>query len=144
MGQVTGLVVLDTSVLVEPIIIADTNLRAAVSAVSYAELEFGASLPTLDPVERASRQQRLNQLRAKFGPGLPFDDAAATSYGLITRFVLEAGRQVRGRVPDLMIAAIAHAHGAALMTLDLADLVPLEPLVRIVAPQFPRSGQVPA
>ena len=140
MGGVSQRVVLDTSVLVGGMDLGRDGWEAAVTAVTYAELEYGVSIPALEPAERAIRQQRLNQIRTLFGPGLPFDDSAASSYGLITRFVLESGRQVRGCVPDLMIAAIAHAHGAALATNDKADLVPLEPLVRIITPTIPATA----
>jgi len=124
--------VLDTSMLIGQPVQVEAGMVAAVTAISFAELEYGAALPSLSPTERAIRQQRLARLRAKFGPGLPFDDAAASSYGLTTRFVLESGRQIKGRVLDLMIVAIAHAHGATLLTRDRADLAPLDPLVRIV------------
>ncbi|MCL2803667.1 MAG: PIN domain-containing protein [Micrococcales bacterium] len=126
--------ILDTNVLIDGRFGLGPGFELAVTAVSYAELEFGANLPTISPEQRAMRLQSLNRLRARFGAGLPFDDAAAASYGLITRLVLESGRQVRGRAHDLMIAAIAHVNGAALITADLDDFGSLDPLVRIIRP----------
>ncbi|MCL1898160.1 MAG: VapC toxin family PIN domain ribonuclease [Micrococcales bacterium] len=126
--------ILDTSALIDWQYWLRDDDDLSASSVSYAELEFGVSIPSLNPMERAFRQQRLRQLREHFGPGLPFDDAAAASYGMITQFVLESGRQVRGRTADLMIAAIAHANHVALITNDVHDLGSLEPLVQIIHP----------
>ena len=48
------------------------------------------------------------------------------------RGLVEAGRQPRARVTDLLIAATVHAHGAALYTRNADDLASLEDLLPIV------------
>ena len=50
---------------------------------------------------------------------LPFDDAAATEYAEI-RFRLETSGEVIGP-NDLLIAAIARAHGLTLVTHNIAE-----------------------
>ncbi|GGM55805.1 hypothetical protein GCM10011608_45820 [Micromonospora sonchi] len=45
--------------------------------------------------------------------------------------VVETGRQPRARVMDLLIAATAHAHGAAVYTRNAEDLAGLEDLITI-------------
>jgi prevent-host-death family protein len=58
--------------------------------------------------------------------------AVAESYGLLASHVAKAGRQRRARVMDLLIAATARAHDAALFTRNSLDLHGLEGLVEIV------------
>jgi hypothetical protein len=45
--------------------------------------------------------------------------------------IVEVGRQPRARVMDLLIAATAHAHGAAVYTRNADDLAGLEDLIAI-------------
>jgi predicted nucleic acid-binding protein len=45
-----------------------------------------------------------------------------------------AGRQPRARARDLLIAATAHAHGAGLLTYNLADFAGLDDLVDVRVP----------
>ncbi|WP_410811856.1 hypothetical protein [Micromonospora sp. 067-2] len=47
--------------------------------------------------------------------------------------VVEKGRQPRARVTDLLIAATAHAHDAAVYTRNADDLASLEDLITIRA-----------
>jgi len=105
--------------------------EVAVTSLSLAELAFGvAAAPSAE--QRAIRVTELNRIRSVFGRGAPFDDDAAMSYGIITDLVLARGRSVRGRVMDLMIAAIAHSHGAALVTANTADFAGLEPVLTVL------------
>lgn len=109
------------------------NYELAVASLSWAELKYGlrkASTPT----ERARRETRLARLQAFFGAGLPFDDAAADAYEAVCGLILAQGRTVRGRVVDLMIAAIAASHGAAIITRNVDDFYGLEPLVPVLTP----------
>jgi predicted nucleic acid-binding protein len=60
-----------------------------------------------DPAERARRQDRLQRAEATF-EAMPFDVAAARTYGQIYAAVAAGGRKARGaRAVDLLIAAIA-------------------------------------
>ncbi|MDR0847842.1 MAG: PIN domain-containing protein [Propionibacteriaceae bacterium] len=127
--------VLDTNVLISGQFALGDNYEVAVTSLSWAELRFGASRPGISAQERALRLSRLQQLILAFGDGLPFDDNAATSYAVVTELVLRAGRQVRGRAVDLLIASIAHSHGAALVTANQDDFAPLAPLMPIISPE---------
>ena len=101
----------------------------AISVVSLAELHFGVLLAS-DDNARARRLSRLSAMQRRFDP-LPVDEAVAESYGLLAARVVKAGRRPRARVMDLLIAATAHAHGAALFTRNSENLRGLEGLVEI-------------
>lgn len=121
--------VLDTSV-----VLAGTapQLKGelAISVATLAELHFGV-LVAADPATRAERLRRLALIEHLFDP-LPVDDRVARSYGQVAAAVVETGRQPRGRVMDLLIAATAHAHAARLYTANAKDLRGLEDLIEIV------------
>ena len=101
----------------------------AISVVSLAELHFGVLLASDDDA-RARRLSRLSAMQRRFDP-LPVDEAVAESYGLLAARLAKAGRQPRARVMDLLIAATAHAHDAALFTRNSQDLSGIEGLVEI-------------
>lgn len=122
--------ILDTNVLIAGAL-SHPGYQVAVSSLSWAELGYGIRAAS-SPVERARRESRVARLRALLGPGLPFDDAAANAYETICGLVLANGREVRGRVIDLMIAATAAANGAAVITQNTADFAGLEGVVTIV------------
>ena len=63
---------------------------------------------------------------------LPFDAAAARSFGQIVAAVAAAGRSHRGRLGDLLIAATAHANGLALHTRNPSDFSGLAELLDVV------------
>lgn len=121
----------DTNLLVGGSL-AHTGFEVAVSSLSWAELGYGVR-KAADPVERARREARLARLRALLGAGLPFDDAAAEAYQTVCGLVLGNGRAVQGRVVDLMIAATAAAHDAAVLTRNVADFEGLEGFVNVLA-----------
>jgi predicted nucleic acid-binding protein len=125
---------LDTSVVIDwhqPALIADLPARVAVSTITMAELAAGPHLAG-DALERARRQARLQLAEALFDP-LPFDSAAARSFGLIVVAVAAAGRSHRSRVADLLIAAVAHANGLPLYTRNPDDFAGLHDLIRVLA-----------
>lgn len=125
--------VLDTSILVGGGFDVDVADELAVSAVSLAELHFGV-LVAADPVARAARLQRLAAVERHFDP-LPVDARVAAAYGELAAAVHAHGRQPRRRAFDLMIAATALVHGAALLTYNLDDFAGLESLVEVRRPQ---------
>lgn len=124
MGTVRGL--LDTSV-----VLADdaTDLpeEASISAATLAELHFGVHLAK-DEERRSLRLRRLGEIESRFAP-LPIDDSVARAYGELARHTIDAGRKVRPRVMDLLIAATARAHDLPLYTRNLADFEPLAELL---------------
>ncbi|MCL2483513.1 MAG: hypothetical protein FWF43_08905 [Propionibacteriaceae bacterium] len=124
----------DTSVLISGNFQLSSTYELAVASLSYAELHFGASLPTLSPSQSAYRRTHVMRLTERFGPGLPFDDQASISYGILTEVVLRANRQVRRRTMDLLIASVAHSQGAALITENGSDFIPLSVVIPILTP----------
>ena len=103
----------------------------AISVVSIAELQFGV-LVAKSPEARAQRLGRLSAIQRRFDP-LPVDDAVADSYAVLAEAVVRAGRQPRARTMDLLVAATAHAHSAALYTRNPGDLAGLADLVEVIA-----------
>ena len=122
--------ILDTSVVIAADVTPLPGVLA-ISAITLAELQFGVLVAT-SPDVRAERLRRLSLLQQQFD-ALPVDEAVAVSYGRLASAVVDAGRQPRRRVMDLLIAATAHAHGARLFTRNPADFAGLEALVDIVA-----------
>ena len=128
----SGLV--DTSVVVDwhdPAVIAALPDELAISAITMAELAVGPLLAA-SPVEAAKRQARLQEVESILEP-IPFDGAAARSYGLVVAAVVREGRKPRSRFADLLIAATAHASRLDLYTRNGDDFTGLEGLVRVVA-----------
>lgn len=124
---------LDTSVVIDwddPVVAGALPDEAAVCAITLAELAAGPYLASTRS-EGARRQARLQQIEATFDP-LPFDTAAARSYGQVVAAVVDTGRSHRRRVADLLIAATAHANGLALYTRNPVDFTGLDTLVQIV------------
>ncbi|MDN5797926.1 MAG: type II toxin-antitoxin system VapC family toxin [Intrasporangium sp.] len=122
--------ILDTSVVLAEGI-APLPGVLAVSAITLAELHFGVLVAQTAAI-RAERLRRLSLLQHHFD-ALPVDEAVSVSYGRLAAAVVEAGRQPRRRVMDLLIAATAHAHGARLYTRNPADFAGIEGLVEVVA-----------
>jgi len=83
-----------------------------------------------DAVEAAKRQARLQEVESALEP-IPFDAAAARSYGLVVAAVIRGGRTPRSRFADLLIAATAHARRLDLYTRNGEDFTGLEGLVRV-------------
>ncbi len=122
--------VLDTSIVLADDV-APLPGELAISAATIAELHFGVLVAGSNQV-RAERLRRLMFLQRRL-TSLPIDDAVAASYGQLAAAVVAAGRQPRARIMDLLIAATAHAHGAALYTRNLDDFTGLEALIDIRA-----------
>lgn len=128
-----GAALIDTSVVVDwdhPGVIAALPAEVAISTITMAELAAGPHLAS-DPAERARRQARLQQVESLFDP-LDFDRDAARSYGQVVSAVAARGRSQRGRVADLLIAAVAHAQGLDLYTRNPGDFAGLDGIVTVV------------
>lgn len=124
--------VLDTSVVIGDrwdMLMAD---EIAVSIVTVAELQFGV-LCARDEASRAARLRVLGDLQRTLD-ALPVDQAVASCYAELAAAVRTVGRRPRPRSLDLLIAATAYAHDAALYTRNPSDLVGLETLVDIRTP----------
>jgi toxin FitB len=126
--------VLDTSVVIDIALVPEDvlPLHTAITAVTLAELSQGPHLAR-DARERAIRLERLQVIETVYRAPLPFDAAAARRYGTLVALVLSAGRELRPRRLDLMIAATAAAHGLPLYTRNPHDFEGLDGSVEIVA-----------
>jgi hypothetical protein len=121
--------VLDTSTIVLFERIADVSTLPEVpmiTAVTLAELSVGP-LVASDPREQAIRQLRLQQAEADFQP-LPFDAAAARSFGRVAASLRRAGRKSSARAFDAMIAATAIANDLPLFTCNPSDFENIDDL----------------
>jgi hypothetical protein len=123
---------LDTSVVVDHDLIDDERLpdESAIAAVTLAELSAGPHA-TEDEEERARRQDRLQWVAATWDP-LPFDADAARAYGRVFAATRAAGRSVRPRLADLLIAATAAANGLGLYTRNGQDFVGLDEILTVI------------
>ena len=79
-----------------------------------AELFFGAA-KSVDPGKTLRRQREFLE---RF-PSLPFDDAAARTYGPIRANLERAGKLIGGN--DLLIASIALANGLTLVSHNVSE-----------------------
>jgi hypothetical protein len=86
---------------------------------------------TDDPAERARRMSVLQRTEATFEP-LPFNTAAALTFGLVSAAVVVAGHKPRHRIVDLMIASIA-----------ITNRLPLLPPTPAISPAWTSSRQFP-
>lgn len=105
-----------------------------ITAVTLAELSVGP-LVTDDEQERAARQAHLQQAEADFDP-LPFDAAAARTFGRVAASLRHAGRKTAARAYDAMIAATAIANDLPLYTCNPRDFEGIDDL-RLVALEVP-------
>ncbi|MDR0378379.1 MAG: PIN domain-containing protein [Candidatus Accumulibacter sp.] len=129
MGKQTVKVLLDTNLLIDDLL-DHPGHAVYVSSLSWAELQLGI-VTGANVMIRAAREARLARLKNILGPGLPFDDAAATAYATVARLILERGRNPKSRAIDLMIAATALAHGAGIITRNSNDFAGLESLIKV-------------
>lgn len=126
---------LDTSTLILMGRLSDTSSlpqEPVISAVTLAELSVGPLVAT-DEAERADRQAHLQQAEADFEP-LPFDAAAARSFGQVAASLRRAGRKPAARTYDAMIAATAVAHGLPVHTCNPGDFTGIDGLTVVAVP----------
>ena len=123
---------LDTSVVIDLPRIDAARLpdESAITAVTLAELAAGPHA-TNDAIQRSIRQERLQWAEATFD-ALPFDVAAARSYGRVYALVRASRRQPRGRLADLLIASVAAANRLPLYTRNPNDFAGLDSLISVI------------
>ena len=123
---------LDTSVVIDypSGSVAARTSTAAVSAITLAELAYGLHTP--DPLVNAAREQRYHWIINTFDV-VPFDTGAARAYGALCASVRTAGRDRKPRLFDLLIAAVAVALRAPLITRNETDFVGIHDSLTIIA-----------
>jgi len=129
--------VLDTSTL---ILLEDITDRGClpdvplITTVTLAELSADPLVARTER-ERAARQALLQQAESEFDP-LPFDRAAAHSFGQIAASLRRAGRKATARADDARIAATALANDLPVYTCNPGDVSDIEGL-EVVAIALP-------
>jgi predicted nucleic acid-binding protein len=127
--------VLDTSTLILLGRIDDPDAlpsEPVISAITLAELSVGPLVATSD-VERAARQAHVQQAEAAFDP-LPFDAAAARSFGRVAASLRRAGRTSSARTYDAMIAAVCLANDLPIHTCNPGDFEGIDGLEVLAVP----------
>ena len=103
-----------------------------ITAVTLAELSVGPLVADTDE-ERAARQAHLQEAEADFDP-LPFDSAAARSFGQVAAALRRSGRKSSVRAYDAMIAAICLAEDLPIHTCNPKDFVGIDGLTVVAVP----------
>ena len=137
--------VLDTStVILLPRIESQASLPAEplITAVTLAELSVGPLVAATDE-ERVSRQAQVQQAEADFEP-LPFDSAAARSFGRVAASLRRAGRKPAARAFDAMIAATALSRNLPVYTCNPGDFANIDGLTVISVPVPAPAGSASA
>ena len=127
--------ILDTSTLILLGRLQETDplpAEPAITAITLAELSVGPLVASTEE-ERAARQVHLQQAEADFDP-LPFDAAAARSFGQVAAALRRTGRKPAARAYDAMIAAIAAANDLPLHTCNPRDFTGIDELTVIAVP----------
>lgn len=132
--------ILDTSAVISLSALRDPNqlpTTPLITTITLAELSVGP-LATEDQQERARRQALLQQAEADFDP-LPFDAAAARTFGRVAASLRAAGRKPRARAYDALIAASAIARDLPLYTMNASDFSHIDGLTVVEVESSDRS-----
>lgn len=123
-----GAGLLDTNLVIDLAHVEPDDLPEIplISAITLAELSVGP-LVAADPTERAHRQEVLQLAEATFEP-LPFDAAAARSFGMVAASLRASGRKPAARGYDALIAAVAISQQIPLHTANPNDFAHIEGL----------------
>ena len=128
--------ILDTSTLILLGRIDETTdtlpSEPLITAITLAELSVGPLVAAEDD-ERAARQAHLQQAEADFEP-IPFDAAAARSFGSVAASLRRAGRKPAARAYDAMIAAVAVSRGLPVHTCNPSDFANIDDLEVVAVP----------
>ncbi len=103
-----------------------------ITTITLAELSVGPLVASTDE-ERSARQAHLQQAEADFDP-LPFDAAAARSFGRVAAGLRKAGRKPAARTYDAMIAAVAISNDLPLHTCNPRDFTGIDGLSVVAVP----------
>lgn len=128
--------ILDTSTLILLGRLTDTDAlpdEPIITTVTLAELSVGPLVASTAD-ERTARQAYVQQAEADFDP-LPFDTAAARSFGRVVASLHQSGRKPAARTYDAMIAAIAMSADIPIHTCNPRDFAGIDGLTVIAVTQ---------
>ncbi|MGV9673072.1 PIN domain-containing protein [Gordonia sp. NPDC003504] len=127
------LIHLDTNVLIRGLpagaVLADDD-DTQISSIVYAEFLEGLNSSDVGVVISTQKQQA--RIDALYHGGVPFDGDTARLYQVISGVVSKSGQTNRRRRIDLMIAATAIQHSAALATYNAADFAGLGDALQVI------------
>jgi len=123
-----GMIILDTSVLIDDLRNLPEDQEYAASILSRAELEFGVAIAK--DAQRDERRQRLAQLDDLFD-WLPFSTATTRAYGILAH-ATHVHAPAQARRIDTYIAAHALELGVPLMTANTADFAHVQHLITVL------------
>lgn len=126
---------LDTSTVILLGRIRDVDALPAecsISTVTLAELSVGPHVAG-SRTERAARQLHLQQAESDFD-AMPFDAAAARTFGRVAASLRESGRKPAARAYDALIAASALSLDLPLFTCNPNDFTGIDGLTVISVP----------
>jgi len=126
---------LDTSTVIAlPTLHSETGLpeEPLISTITLAELSVGPLVAGSER-ERADRQAVLQQAEADFEP-LPFDAAAARTFGRVASSLRQAGRKPQARAYDALVAAVALSRGIPVHTCNPDDFAAIDGLDVVAVP----------
>lgn len=126
--------VLDTNVLLLGLRLPEEYADLKASALTWREIRRGIGMyrGNGDSATALRFESHSNALRQALGAGLPFDDSCAATFQSVVELTDSAGRESKGRVIDLMIAATAIVHQADLLTHNPGDFAGLGSLLNVV------------
>lgn len=129
------MILLDTNVLIKIDHIQLPDEPVGLSTIALAELIFGIERAD-DSRERRRRIAQLARIELLVrSPWLPYDRAAAGSYGQLAAIVGKT-RPAHARSKDIMLAGHARSLGARLVTLNPKDFDLVADEVEIVVPEL--------
>ncbi|KDA05121.1 twitching motility protein PilT [Microbacterium sp. CH12i] len=129
------MILLDTNVLINIDDVLLPHESLGLSIIGLAELQFGIEFAR-DQRERRRRITQLARIDALLAtPWLPYDHAAAASYGRLAAIVAKT-RPAHARSKDIMLAGHAHSLGASLVTLNSKDFELVADEVEILIPEL--------
>jgi tRNA(fMet)-specific endonuclease VapC len=133
--RAAGVGLLDTSTVIllpritDPEVLPD---EPTISTITLAELSVGP-LVARTGAERAARQAHVQQAEADFHP-IPFDAAAARTFGRVAASLHRAGRRTSARAYDALIAAVAMANDVPVHTVNPDDFAGIDELDLVAIP----------
>lgn len=127
--------VLDTSAVIRlgELDAADLPAESMITTITLAELTVGPLVADDDEV-RAARQLHVQNAESNFGDPLPFDAAAARTFGLVAADLRASGRKSSSRAFDALIAAICRSHDVPLYTFNATDFEGISSLDVVALP----------
>jgi tRNA(fMet)-specific endonuclease VapC len=139
--RAAGVGLLDTSTVILLPRITDPGVlpdEPTISTITLAELSVGPLVASTD-AERAARQAHVQQAEADFDP-IPFDAAAARTFGRVAASLHRAGRKTSARAYDALIAAVAIANDVPVHTVNPDDFAGIDELDLVAIPHPIRNG----